>query len=175
MSHAWLLLTPVNFLSYPAWWLCVIWPPHSYPIVGPNCGQVYIPCTDKPYLILDSQQWLLLIIYTANTLRPDQNSRNFKSIWMTISSSILTKFSLNFIFELPLVIHRQTSNISQTSVGNEIVDYSDVIGASPVGAAATTSFSTACHQPTSHYLNWCWQSSLVRYGITRQQWSRFYH
>ena len=37
----------------------------------------------------------------------------------------------------------KTSNISRTSVGDEIVDNSDVAGASPVGAAPTTSlFST---------------------------------
>ena len=35
------------------------------------------------------------------------------------------------------------SHISRTLVGNEIVDHSDVVGASPVGAAPTTSsFST---------------------------------
>ena len=38
---------------------------------------------------------------------------------------------------------RQTSNIKLTLVGNKIVDHSDVVGASPVGAAPTTSsFST---------------------------------
>ena len=39
--------------------------------------------------------------------------------------------------------YRKTSNISRTSVGDEIVDNSDIVGASPVGAASTTSsFST---------------------------------
>ena len=39
--------------------------------------------------------------------------------------------------------NRQVSNIRRTLVGNEIVDHSDVVGASPVGAAPTTSsFST---------------------------------
>ena len=39
--------------------------------------------------------------------------------------------------------YRQTSNISRTLVGNKIVDNSDVVGESPVGAALTTSsFST---------------------------------
>ena len=33
----------------------------------------------------------------------------------------------------------ETYNISHTLVGNEIVDHSDVVGASPVGAAPTTS------------------------------------
>ena len=40
-------------------------------------------------------------------------------------------------------MYRQTSNIIRTLVGNKIVDHSDVVGASPVGAAPTTSsFST---------------------------------
>ena len=39
--------------------------------------------------------------------------------------------------------YRKTSNIRRTLVGNTIVDQTDVIGASPVGAAPTTSlFST---------------------------------
>ena len=38
---------------------------------------------------------------------------------------------------------RKTCNIRRTWVGNKIVDHSDVVGASPVGAAPTTSlFST---------------------------------
>ena len=36
-------------------------------------------------------------------------------------------------------IYRQVSNISRTLVGNKIADHSDVVGASPVGAAPTTS------------------------------------
>ena len=40
-------------------------------------------------------------------------------------------------------MYRQTSNTSSTLVGNKIIDHSDVVGASPVGAAPTTSsFST---------------------------------
>ena len=39
--------------------------------------------------------------------------------------------------------YRKTSNIRRTLVGYQIVDHSDVVGASPVGAAPTTSlFST---------------------------------
>ena len=34
--------------------------------------------------------------------------------------------------------YRQTSNIRRTVVGNKIVDHSDVVGVSPVGAAPTT-------------------------------------
>ena len=41
------------------------------------------------------------------------------------------------------LIYRKTSNIRRTLVGNKIVDHADVVGASPVGAAPTTSsFST---------------------------------
>ena len=48
----------------------------------------------------------------------------------------------HFSLYLPLD-YRQVSNIRRTLVGNQIVDHSDVVGASPVGAAPTTSsFST---------------------------------
>ena len=41
------------------------------------------------------------------------------------------------------IIYRQVSNIRRTLVSNLIVDHSDVVGASPVGAApSTSSFST---------------------------------
>ena len=39
--------------------------------------------------------------------------------------------------------YRQLSNVRRTLIGNLIVDHSDVVGASPVGAAPTkSSFST---------------------------------
>ena len=41
-----------------------------------------------------------------------------------------------------LLSTRQVSNIRRTLVGNKIADHSDVVRASPVGAAPTTSFST---------------------------------
>ena len=45
--------------------------------------------------------------------------------------------------ELNYTTYRQVCNIRRTLVGNKIVDHSDVVGASPVGAAPTTSsFST---------------------------------
>ena len=36
-------------------------------------------------------------------------------------------------------MYRKFSNIRRTLVGNKIVDHSDAVGASPVGAAPTTS------------------------------------
>ena len=45
--------------------------------------------------------------------------------------------------QITYTYYRQVSNIRRTLVGNKIVDHSDVVGASPVGAAPTTSsFST---------------------------------
>ena len=44
---------------------------------------------------------------------------------------------------LHILTDRKTSNIWRTNVDDKIVDHSDVVGASPVGAAPTTSsFST---------------------------------
>ena len=45
--------------------------------------------------------------------------------------------------EHSIINYRQISNISRTFASNKIVDHSDVVEASPVGAAPTTSsFST---------------------------------
>ena len=51
--------------------------------------------------------------------------------------------SWNYILGIDTLAYCKTSNISRTFVGNKIVDNSDVVGASPVSAAPTTSsFST---------------------------------
>ena len=76
-------------------------------------------------------------------------------VFYTLDFKELKGFN-NFVINSPIttdpvshVIHgefckyRETSNIRRTLVGNKIVDHSDVVGASPVGAAPTTSsFST---------------------------------
>ena len=48
-------------------------------------------------------------------------------------------FELNCVTAAVCSTHPQTSNISHTLVGNKLVDPSDVVGASPVGAAPNTS------------------------------------
>ena len=48
--------------------------------------------------------------------------------------------------------YAQTSNISCTLVGNEIVDHSDVVGASPVSAVPTTSSFSTEHLASMHGL-----------------------
>ena len=56
---------------------------------------------------------------------------------------VYVKLSSREIQMTLLMIYHKVSNISRTLVGNNIVDHSDVVGASPVGAAPTTSsFST---------------------------------
>ena len=51
--------------------------------------------------------------------------------------------SVPFSGRVTLNMYRKVSNIRRTFVGNKIVDHSDVVGASAVGAAPTTSsFST---------------------------------
>ena len=53
------------------------------------------------------------------------------------------RYRAKVISDVDLEKYRQVSNIRHTLVGNKIADHSDVVGASPVGAAPTTSsFST---------------------------------
>ena len=61
--------------------------------------------------------------------------------WKQIQQWYLSHQLLELYWKL--LNYRQVSNIRRTLVGNEIVDHSDVVGASPVGVAPTTSsFST---------------------------------
>ena len=49
--------------------------------------------------------------------------------------------------------YRKVSNIRRTLVGNKIVDHSDVVGASPVGAAPTTSSFSTEHLASTDCVN----------------------
>ena len=77
----------------------------------------------------------------ANELKLSQRPDAFwfNSNWLKLESEYkniqyLKMFSVNYC---------QISNIRRSLVANNIVDHSDVVGASPVGAAPTTSsFST---------------------------------
>ena len=67
-----------------------------------------------------------------------------------ISQNFISHYELNHLghkgdwkTQTAYETYRKISNIRRTLVGNKIVDHSDVVGASPVGAAPTTSsFST---------------------------------
>ena len=69
--------------------------------------------------------------------------------WVSVPKAALLMFCYRAMFPCKELdgksqtTYRQVSHISPTLVGNTIVDHSDVVGASPVGAAPTTSsFST---------------------------------
>ena len=56
------------------------------------------------------------------------------NVWIYVNIFIYSLNSLKI-----WSIYRQTSDIMRTIVGNNNVDHADVVGASPVGAAPTTS------------------------------------
>ena len=75
----------------------------------------------------------------------------YNGTWLYISSDVIAMLyeivlyrdSNNRTLLYKISDHRQISNIRCALIGYEIVDHSDVVGASPVGAAPTTSsFST---------------------------------
>ena len=61
--------------------------------------------------------------------------------------------------------YRKISNIRRTLVGNKIVDHSDVVGASPVGAAPTTSSFS------NWYLAYFYLMTLLLRMVTFSHWS----
>ena len=63
--------------------------------------------------------------------------------------------SFNFI--VYCYSYRQTLNVSPTSVGNEFVDDSDVVGSSPLGPAPTTPLF-----PTQHLASLDWAKTTAR-------------
>ena len=66
----------------------------------------------------------------------------------------------------------KTSDISRTLVGNKIVDISDVVGASPVGAAPTTSLFS-----TQHLASMDWAKTTARWDkkhLSLEVWCDLY-
>ena len=65
------------------------------------------------------------------------------TVYFTCARNIVFEHKVNCFVDVVRMVYRKTSSISRTLVGNKIIDNSDVVGASPVGAAPTTSsFST---------------------------------
>ena len=79
----------------------------------------------------------LVFIWIVNTLKVNfQKSRKYGQKWSR------TRLSINSDWHFTSSIYCQVSNIRRTLEGNQIIDHSDVVGASPVGTAPTTfSFS----------------------------------
>ena len=69
---------------------------------------------------------LLGSIYPLLLWRSDDKWR--RTSWSTLVQAITS-----------VLTYRQISNIRSTSIENNVIDHSDVVGASPVGAAPTTS------------------------------------
>ena len=60
-------------------------------------------------------------------------------LWVYDMSTVWTM--LRCIYHVHHGTYRKTSNVRRALVGNKIVDHSDVVGASPVGAAPTSGFN----------------------------------
>ena len=75
------------------------------------------------------------ITYQSDEMSPSywKDYRNYKSLENSVGSSR----ARDEFYETFHQIYRQTSNIRRTLVGNLIADNSDVVGASPIGAAPT--------------------------------------
>ena len=75
-----------------------------------------------------------------------QNLKHYKNMYSGGESYVynIHVYMIPHSYHTYIHIYRsKVSNIRRTLLGNEIVDHSDVVGASPVGAAPTTSsFST---------------------------------
>ena len=70
-------------------------------------------------------------------------TNTFQMYYIDIGISIWYRWENSWWIFFNISDYRKVSSIRRTLVGNEIVDHSDVVGASPVGAAPTTSsFST---------------------------------
>ena len=60
----------------------------------------------------------------------EQDTSSHQSLSYSLRRQVISNYGIDY---------RQTSNIRRTLIGNKFVDHSDVVGASPVGAAPTTS------------------------------------
>ena len=136
-------------------------------IMAPHCILIQIPLNfvpEGPMNYLESGNGLVPLSEAMWTqmpyviTRPPALDHNELKLWLCWPNSmtswiIMTLISVRICLYDSLFgsvpksrtnsIYHYTSNISSTLVGNKIFDHSDVVGASPVGTAATTSsFST---------------------------------
>ena len=92
------------------------------------------PLADTPEGVAENNGYVSLVIYHR---------------WACMHTHFVVRTRMN--------IYRKTSNISRTLLGKEIVDHSDVVGASPVGAAPTTLNKDNCKTRKKHlkFGIWC--------------------
>ena len=97
---------------------------------------------EKKFTDLFLMQWFKMAFVSLECHLCFLKSKNVHAF--SIQQSKMQNMDYKLKFSDPFIRkYRKTSNISRTLVGNKIVDNSDVVGASPVGAAPTaSSFST---------------------------------
>ena len=89
-----------------------------------------IPELVRFYFFYKARPWILVIYLWAGVNRRSDQNRGRGRVTLQVEN-------------MTEITHRKTSNKRRTLVGNNVVNHSDVVGASPVGAAPTTSsFST---------------------------------
>ena len=111
------------------WW-CYLWFHEPLPL--------FVNTDDVVYGFMNHYHYLstLMMLFMVSSTMMYQHWSCYMVMLYVVSSSWMT-YILNY---WPyFATYRKVSNISRTLVGNEIVDHSDVVGASPVGAAPTTS------------------------------------
>ena len=123
----------VNFLQIPH-----TIHPNSSPIRA-RYGACFVG-SNSDYILPQSLQWCLKYHAESDHYITALKCDLYHQI---ISSNAIDYLDESWSYMMKDLNYRKTSNIRRTLVGNKIVNNSDVVGASPVGAAPTTSsFST---------------------------------
>ena len=131
--------------AIPLWPGDAIWQHRS----GLPFTQVIACCLTAPSHYL-TQCWLIIneVLWHSSEIKFTENTHdsNLQDEFEYYNFKILLHLpGVNELItdDIAIAKYRQVSNIRHTLVGNKIVDHSDVVGASPVSAAPTTSsFST---------------------------------
>ena len=108
---------------------------------------VHLTCGMKLLIVDQTSTTVSLYEWATSCQCPKHDSRLIDLFYWKNPGCWLDVLCWFFSKKKPLseymYIYNQISNIRRALVGNKIVDHSDVVGASPVGAAPTTSsFST---------------------------------
>ena len=104
---------------------------------------------------------------------------SFKKMHMKMSSAKqrpfcvglnVSTFHWTFLLMVQLMIdqhYHKTSNINHTLAGNKFMDHSDVVGASPIGAAPTTSSFATWHMASMDRAETTarWEQKHLSFGI----------
>ena len=115
------------FIEYGSWWSCIgVYGGQSQAIFPKQ--QVYFKCLHQ--LIPG-----VVTCFNLKWIRYAFTSTNATIIMMIAFKIIFLPMNVT---RLIILMHRQTSNISRTIACNEIIDHSDVVGASPDGVVPTT-------------------------------------